>query len=251
MNRQQLRQRGREIRAKLGVASASVARPVGFERYTTDYVYGAIWGRDGLGLPDRALCALSASCALGRVDELRRMIPAALDAGLNPRALVEVLIHAGLYGGFEASEVALGLAEEEFEERGISLPEEPADEESLASLEARGENFIAEVHGDRGKQGYASPDNPITSPLYQLATQTAYGDLWLRAGLTRRERLLCALCCFAAIGLESQLRKFSLSALRVGVGRDEIVEALIQTAPYAGYARALNALAVLSDALET
>lgn len=250
MSREELRQRGREIRERLGVSSSKVARQVGFERFMTDYVYGAIWGRGVLSVADRALCALATCCALGRTDELRVLIPAALDAGLAPRAVVEVFIHAGLYAGFGITEVALTLVDEEFEERGISLPEEPAGDESLETLETRGEAFIAEIHGDRGKQGYASPDNPVTSPLYQLATQSAYGDLWLRPGLTRRERLLCALACFSAIGLETQLHKFSLSAMRVGISRDEIVEALMQTAPYCGYARALNALAVFSNADE-
>lgn len=90
------------------------------------------------------------------------MIPAALDAGLAPRSLPEVFVHAGIYAGFGATEIALEMVDRIYEERGIELPEEPPQHESIETLEVRGEAFIEEVHGDRGKQGYASPENPVT-----------------------------------------------------------------------------------------
>jgi hypothetical protein len=45
----------------------------------------------------------------------------------------------------------------------------------------------------------------------------------------------------------SQVKKFGQSALSVGLSRQEVIEAVIQTAPYGGFPRALNALAALSD----
>ena len=247
MNRDELRRKGQDLRGKLGLTSSKTARRIGFETFMTDFVYGAIWAREGLGEPERALCSLSASFVLGRQEELRQMIPAALDAGLAPRSLPEVFVHAGIYAGFGATEIALEMVDRIYEERGIELPEEPPQHESIETLEVRGEAFIEEVHGDRGKQGYASPENPVTYELYAFATRYAYGDIWLREGLSLRERFLCALTCFASLGLETQLRKFSLSALRVGLSSEEIREALIQTTPYAGLARALNALAIFSS----
>jgi 4-carboxymuconolactone decarboxylase len=51
------------------------------------------------------------------------------------------------------------------------------------------------------------------------------------------------------MGLEGQLRKFAKSALNVGLSRQEIVEAVIQTGPYGGFPRALNGLSILSEVL--
>jgi 4-carboxymuconolactone decarboxylase len=51
------------------------------------------------------------------------------------------------------------------------------------------------------------------------------------------------------MGLESQLEKFSRSALNVGLSRGEIVEAVIQTGPYGGFPRALNGLSILTRSL--
>ena len=49
------------------------------------------------------------------------------------------------------------------------------------------------------------------------------------------------------MGLESQLRKFAKSALNIGLPREAVIEAIIQTAPYGGFPRALNGLAILSE----
>ena len=61
--------------------------------------------------------------------------------------------------------------------------------------------------------------------------------------------MICTLASFTVLGLESQLRKFGLSALRVGFTRQDVIEAVIQTAPYGGFPRALNALAVFGEAI--
>jgi 4-carboxymuconolactone decarboxylase len=61
--------------------------------------------------------------------------------------------------------------------------------------------------------------------------------------------MLVAIASFTVLGLESQLRKFAQSALNMGLSRTEIVEAVIQTAPYGGFPRALNGLAILSEVL--
>ena len=49
--------------------------------------------------------------------------------------------------------------------------------------------------------------------------------------------------------MENQTRKFGQAALNVGATRTEVIEAVIQTAPFSGLAPALNALSVLNDVL--
>jgi 4-carboxymuconolactone decarboxylase len=108
---------------------------------------------------------------------------------------------------------------------------------------------MAKLHGGRAQEGYAAPGNAVTGELYGAAVRYGYGELWSRPGLDHRQRMLCALAAFTAMGLESQLRKFSKSALNVGLKREEIIEAVIQTAPYGGFPRALNGLAIVSEVL--
>ena len=251
--REELRQRGDAMRTRLfgheaGTPSRGDAAP-GFRELMSEAVYGGIWSRPGLALPDRMLCALAALGAIQRLPQLRRHVVAALRIGLEPRTIQEVLIQVGIYAGFPASEEALEVAVAVFAERGISVPAMPARDDSLDTLSARGRELLQALHGARGDQGYASPDNPVTGALYAVAVQYGYGEIWFRPGLDRRQRTLCAVAAFTALRLESQVRKFGQSALNVGLTRTEVIEAVIQTGPLSGFAPALNALAALSDAL--
>jgi 4-carboxymuconolactone decarboxylase len=74
-----------------------------------------------------------------------------------------------------------------------------------------------------------------------------YGEIWHRPGLELRQRAMVSLAGFTALQMPDQLKKFGPSALNVGLALDEVCEAIIQTAPYSGYAPALNALRWLSE----
>ena len=171
------------------------------------------------------------------------------DKQTSAAEIVEVLVQCGIYAGFTASEEAVGVAGQVFAERGISLPQEGPTPVSLDALTASGRALLEELHGSRGYEGYAAPDNRVTGALYPLAIQYGYGEIWHRPGLDRRQRALCAVAAFTALRLEGQVKKFGQSALNAGLGSGEIIEAVIQTAPYSGFAPALNALAALSDVL--
>ena len=60
--------------------------------------------------------------------------------------------------------------------------------------------------------------------------------------------MICAVASFTVLRLDSQLQKFGQSALNVGLTKEEVVEVVMQTAPYGGFPPALNALAALDEA---
>ena len=251
--REALRQHGETMRTRLfGAEADTVGRgdlAPGFRALMSEAVYGGIWSRAGLAVRDRMICTLAALGAAQRLRELRRQVAAALNIGLEPRAIQEVLVQIGIYAGFPASEEALEVTRTVFAELGITVPVEETRDDSLDELSARGRRLLQELHGDRGSEGYASPDNAVTGALYPVAIQYGYGEIWFRPGLTRRERALCAVAAFTALRLDGQVKKFGQSALNAGATRTEVIEAIIQTAPFSGFAPALNALGALSEAL--
>jgi alkylhydroperoxidase/carboxymuconolactone decarboxylase family protein YurZ len=214
-----------------------------------EVTYGGVWGRPGLAVTDRMTCTLATLSVLQRLDALGGMVGAALSLDMRPRAILEVFMQVGLYAGFPTTEASASRAREVFAVRGLTVPDEPPRNDSNEELDAGGREVMAKLHGARANQGYAAPGNAITGALYPSAVRYGYGELWSRPGLTHRERMLCAIAAFTAMGLEGQLRKFSQSALNVGLQREEVVEAVIQTAPYGGFPRALNGLAILSEVL--
>ncbi len=242
-----LRQQGEAMRKRL--FGDDDGAPAFMRTINTEASYGAIWSRPGLALEDRMICALAALAAVQRLPKLRRHVGAALDLGLTPRAIVEVLIQIGIYAGFAASEEAVEAAARAFADRQVAMPEEPERTDSLEALSERGAKLMEQLHGDRARQGYAAPGNPVTGALYPLAIQYGYGEIWFRPGLDLRQRALVTVAAFTALKLDGQVQKFGQSALNMGLSKTEVIEAVVQTAPLSGFAPALNALGLLSAAL--
>jgi 4-carboxymuconolactone decarboxylase len=242
-----LRERGNAVRAQLFGDAVNDAAYADFDPLITETTYGAIWSRPGLALQDRMVCTLAALCAVQQLRTLRRYVHAALNIGLPRDAPFTIFTQIGIYAGFAATEAAIDVARDVYGERRIELAKPLPSDEPLDVLEERGRAVMAKLHGDRGTQGYAAPDNPLTSRLYPMTIPYGYGEIWQRPGLELRQRAMVSLAGFTALQLQDQLRKFGASALNIGLGIDEVCEAIIQTSPYSGYAPALNALRWLSE----
>ncbi len=247
VTREALRARGIAMRTALFGATAAPAVPEGFDDLVLETTYGSIWSRPGLGLPDRMICTLAALCAVQQLAALRRYAAAALRLGLPPAAAFTLCTQIGIYNGFAATEAAFAALAEVYGGHGVAIPPLESGEGSLAALDHRGRELMGMLHGERGTKGYAAPDNPLTSRLYPLTIPYGYGEIWHRPGLELRQRALVSLAGFTALQMPDQLRKFGPSAMNLGLTLDEVCEAIIQTAPYSGYAPALNALRWLSE----
>jgi 4-carboxymuconolactone decarboxylase len=249
-DRAALRKTGEAVRAELfgpsAAAAAAAQSNCGLDAFMSEMIYGSIWTRPGLSRSDRMMCTLAALCCVQYLRPLRAHVEAALHIGLSPATIVETLVQCGIYAGFPASDEAIRIANEVFAGQGVPSPA-PARTDPLSRLTARGHEVMNALHGDRGTQGYGSPDNAITSSLYPLIIQYCYGEIWDRPGLDLRQRALCAVAAFTALDLTVQFRKFALSARNVGASETEIIEAVIQTGPYTGLASALNSLTILSE----
>ena len=78
-----------------------------------------------------------------------------------------------------------------------------------------------------------------------------FGDVHARPGLEARERELIILAVLTTIGgAEPQVRAHIRALRAIDVPMREIEEAVLQTAPYAGFPRAINALKVLREEQE-
>ena len=221
----------------------------GYRAYVDEYYHCDIGMRDILPKDDQMIPVLTALCFRGAAKATERMVGAALDTGLEPRAILEIFIQSALYSGLPRTEEAIEIAGRVFAARGINLPDDPPDNRTIEEMYTDGCEVMAKLHGTRQAGGYASPDNTITFSLYQGAIRHGYGQLWLRRGLNLRQRLICAIAGFTSASLHASLGKFAVSAVNQGLSKDEVAEAAIQTAPWNGLPVALAALTVIGDAL--
>jgi 4-carboxymuconolactone decarboxylase len=84
----------------------------------------------------------------------------------------------------------------------------------------------------------------IAPHLAELTDRVLFGDVWARAGLSRRDRSLATVSALIAMNRPDQLRSHLALALRNGVTREELVETITQLAFYAGWPSAVTAVGV-------
>ena len=97
-------------------------------------------------------------------------------------------------------------------------------------------------------QSLAQADD-FTMPMQQLSTAYCWGEVWSRDGLSRRDRSLLNLAMISALNRPHELALHVKAALRNGLTRDEIREALLQVAVYCGIPAGMDSTRIARDAI--
>jgi 4-carboxymuconolactone decarboxylase len=119
---------------------------------------------------------------------------------------------------------------------------------SDASRHETGMRIRREVLGDAHVDRSVSGTTEFTADFQDFITRTAWGDIWARPGLDRRARSLITLAALTALGSE-ELALHVRAAVRNGLTEEEIAEAILHTAVYAGVPAANSAFAVAQQVL--
>ena len=72
------------------------------QELTTEYCWGAIWGRDGLPRKTRSMLNIAMLSALGRNHELGMHVKGALVNGVTKQEIQEILLQVAVYCGIPA-----------------------------------------------------------------------------------------------------------------------------------------------------
>ncbi|MFC9362116.1 MULTISPECIES: carboxymuconolactone decarboxylase family protein [Rhodococcus] len=86
--------------------------------------------------------------------------------------------------------------------------------------------------------------------LQEFVTEHVWDAVWNRPGLDRRSRSLLNLGMLIALRAHGELKGHVRGALRNGLTRTEIVEAVIHASAYCGAPAGLSAMAVVQEALD-
>ncbi|RSM75141.1 4-carboxymuconolactone decarboxylase [Kibdelosporangium aridum] len=106
-----------------------------------------------------------------------------------------------------------------------------------------------EVLGDEHVDRAIARTDDVTQAFQDYITRNAWGDIWSRPGLPRRDRSLITVALLAALQHEGELAMHIRAALRNGVTKEEISEVLLQVGVYAGVPTANRAMAVAQEVL--
>ncbi|SRR5260221_9071526 len=106
----------------------------------------------------------------------------------------------------------------------------------------KGWKKFEQIHGPVAKATVASLKD-ICPDLGRFVTEFAFADIYSRPGLSLKTRQLLTIASLTTQGnAERQLKSHIKGALNVGCTQQEIVEAILQMAVYAGFPAAMNAM---------
>lgn len=82
-----------------------------------------------------------------------------------------------------------------------------------------------------------------------LITEAAWGHVWSRDTITKRERSMMTLALLAGLGNYEELALHTRATANTGASADDIMEAMLHVAIYAGVPRANHAIKVVKQVL--
>ena len=102
---------------------------------------------------------------------------------------------------------------------------------------------LGDAHVDRAEANTTDFDRPFQ----QLITETAWGSVWARPGWSKRERSIVTLALLAALGHDEELAMHIRATANTGATRDDVREALLHVAVYAGVPAANRAIRIAKE----
>ena len=210
--------------------------------YTQDRVLGDVWKRPGLAPRDRSMVTLAALIARNQTIEMPYHFALALDNGVKPREISEIISHLAFYAGWANAMSATAIAKDVFAERHIGADQLPAVSVSSLPIDEGAETKRAtSVEAQFGK---------FFPGVVQYTTDVLFRDLWLRPDLAPRDRSLVTVSALIANGQTAQLTPHLNRAMDNGLTQTEASEAITQLAFYVGWPNVFSAMPVAKDVFE-
>jgi 4-carboxymuconolactone decarboxylase len=94
------------------------------------------------------------------------------------------------------------------------------------------------------------PWDELMPRFSELTNDVFFAEIWERPALSKRERSILAVSALTALYRTEQLRGNLRRALRHGLTKDELAEAIMHVGFYGGWPVAVNAYQVLKEVLE-
>lgn len=190
------------------------------------------------------------ACLLGcqGVDEFQTMVPAALNFGVTPVEVKEIVYQAAAYLGIGRVFPFLRAVNDVLTERGVKLPLEPQATTTMENRLEAGEQAQIDIFGE-GFRGFAQSGPEESRHINRWLTGNCFGDYYTRKGLDFKQREMITFCFLAAQGgCEPQLTSHAAANMRIGNDKAFLIKIISVNIPFIGYPRSLNALRCVNEA---
>lgn len=102
---------------------------------------------------------------------------------------------------------------------------------------------LGDAHVDRAE----AAKTPFDDAFQTLITESAWGSVWARNTITARERSMLTIALLAGLGNDHELALHLRATVNTGASQDDVLEALLHVAIYAGVPRANHAIKIAKE----
>ena len=211
------------------------------------FIFGEVFQTGELTLKQREMITCITLATMQTLPQLKAHAGAALNLGVTPEELREVMYLTAPFIGFPKMLNAVATVNEVFKERGISLPLE---KQSMVTEETRHETgkAIQDKQYPRGVSSVMSGmPGDMGKNVEQFLTDYFFGEIYSRGALDLQTRELLGYCVLATLEAESQLHSHYHGNINAGNSPETLTAAVIQCLPYIGFPAAIKALRIIKQ----
>jgi 4-carboxymuconolactone decarboxylase len=214
-------------------------------RFIIEFGFGDVYSRPGLDVKSRQVATVAALAALGNAEpQLKFHLGAALNIGLTPRELIEVMYVTTVFAGFPAGLNGIFAARDVFKERGLVVePVKPLG----GDRRDRGLGAL-ELTSQGSGQAVLESLKDLAPEMGEFIVDFSYGDVIARKVLPPKYKEIAMICAAVARGtMQPQLKVHIQAGLNVGLSKSQIIELMYQMVVYAGFPASLNGISAARE----
>lgn len=212
-----------------------------------NFAFDEVISHDKMDVKLRVLLIMASTIASQGLTEYKMFVHAALNVGVSPIEIKEVLYQSVPYVGITKVIDFIHETNDIFKERGISMPLESQSTTTTETRKEKGLGIQKEIFGDRIDMMYKNSPKDLLH-LQEYLSSNCFGDFVTRTGLDVKTREMVTLSFLIALGgTENQIKGHIQGNLNVGNNRGTLIDLMTQLLPYVGYPRTLNAINCLNE----
>ena len=214
-----------------------------------NFAFDDVIGYGNLDTKTRVMMILGSTIASQAMQEYKVMAGGALNVGVTPVEIKEIVYQSVPYVGMAKVLDFLHATNEILQSRGVKLPLESQSTTTRETRYEKGLQRREEIFGKTAdKMSGEAPENQRHMQRYLSAN--CFGDYYTRTGLDIKTREMLTLSMLIAMGgTEPQIKAHIQGNVNVGNGKQTLLSVMTQLLPYVGYPRTLNALKCLNEVI--
>lgn len=221
--------------------------PEFIERFD-NFAFDEVINQDNLNDRTRFVAIIATLIGCQGIDEFNLIVPAALNFGVTPVELKEIVYQAVAYLGIGRAVPFLKSINTIFEEKGIKLPLEGQATTTMENRLEAGIQAQVDIFGESMRDFYKSGPEE-SRHINKWLVDNCFGDYYTRNGLNYKDREMITFCFLSAQGgCEPQLISHAAANIKIGNDKEFLIKIISQCLPYIGYPRSLNALKCVNEA---